>query len=139
MKFKTTDPFTEETIAEYDIMDKAAVDIVVQKARKASESWRETNISERSKLLKKLGKRLLKRKQRLAESITEEMGKPLKQSTSEVEKCAAICDYFGKNAKKFLKDERVKTEFHKSYVSFQPLGVVGSIMPWNLAAATLSS
>ena len=131
MKFKTTNPATEETIAEYDIMTKQDVDKVVSDSWNAFEIWKEVSIEERSKLIKKLGKRFIKRKQKLATSITQEMGKPIKESLREVEKCAAICEYFGRNAKKMLKDEIVKSEYMKSYVSFQPLGVVGSIMPWN--------
>ncbi|MBI4168289.1 MAG: aldehyde dehydrogenase family protein [Candidatus Aenigmarchaeota archaeon] len=137
MKFTTINPATEEPIAEYEISDRAAVDEKVLRARKAFETWRETDIGERSKLLKKLGKRLLKKKQQLAESITEEMGKPLKESVAETEKCAAICEYFGKHARKLLKDEKIKTEFQKSYISFQPLGIVGSVMPWNFPASQI--
>ena len=137
MKFKTVNPAIEEPLAEYDIMDKTAVEGVVSKARKAFDSWREVGVKERSKLIGKLGKRLLKRKELLATAITEEMGKPIKDSIREAEKCAGICDYFSKNAKKFLKDEHVKTEFTKSYVSFQPLGIVGSIMPWNFPASQI--
>ncbi|MBI4174430.1 MAG: aldehyde dehydrogenase family protein, partial [Candidatus Aenigmarchaeota archaeon] len=66
-----------------------------------------------------------------------EMGKPISDARREAEKCAGICEYFSKNAKKFLKDEHVKTEFQKSYVSFQPLGIVGSVMPWNFPASQI--
>ena len=59
------------------------------------------------------------------------MGKPILQSKAEVEKCAWVCDYYADNAEKFLANEIIKTEFSKSYVSFQPLGVVLAIMPWN--------
>lgn len=137
MKFKTINPATEEPLGEYDIMTKEEVDIAVGRAKKAFEMWKGTSVSERSKLVKKLGRQLTKRKELLAKSITEEMGKPIKQSVSEAEKCASICEYFGKNGKKFLKDEHVKTEFQKSYISFQPLGVVGSIMPWNFPASQI--
>ena len=137
MKFITTNPATEEAIAEYEIMDKAAVDERVARARRAFETWQETSLAERTKLVKKLGKKILAKKQAIAESITEEMGKPIKDSVREAEKCASICEYFGKNAKKLLKDEHVKTEFQKSYVSFQPLGIVGSIMPWNFPASQI--
>ena len=137
MKFNTTNPATEQVIAEYEIMDRTAVDEKVARARKAFESWKETDIGERTRLARKLGRMLMKKKQQLAESITEEMGKPVRQSLSEVEKCASICEYFSRNAKKFLRDEHVKTEFAKSYVSFQSLGVVGSIMPWNFPASQI--
>ena len=66
-----------------------------------------------------------------AEIITKEMGKPIKQSRAEIQKCALICDYYAKNAAEFLKDEFVDTEAEKSYVTFEPLGVILGIMPWN--------
>ena len=131
MKFKTINPATEEVIKEYDIMTKDGVENKVKNARKAFETWKGIDIKERSKLIKKLGKRIERKKQKIAEAITIEMGKAIKESIPEVEKCARICEYFGKNAKKFLKDEKIKTEFQESYVMFEPLGVVGSIMPWN--------
>jgi succinate-semialdehyde dehydrogenase/glutarate-semialdehyde dehydrogenase len=63
--------------------------------------------------------------------MTLEMGKPILQSKTEVEKCAWVCDYYADNAEQFLANEIVKTEFSKSYVSQQPLGVILAVMPWN--------
>lgn len=131
MKFSTINPATEEAIAEYEIMDKNSVGRVVDNAWKAFGTWKETDVRERSRLVRKLGKKILSKKQKLTEAIIQEMGKPIKESILEVEKCSLLCDYFGKNSRKMLKDEIVKSEYRKSYVSFQPLGVVGSIMPWN--------
>ena len=66
-----------------------------------------------------------------AEIITKEMGKPIRQSKSEIQKCAWLCDYYAENAAEFLKDEVVDTGSEKSYVTFEPLGVIFGIMPWN--------
>ncbi|AKB25618.1 Succinate-semialdehyde dehydrogenase [NAD] [Methanosarcina sp. MTP4] len=66
-----------------------------------------------------------------AEVITKEMGKPIRESLSEIEKCAWACEYYAENAAGFLKDEVVETEAEKSYISFEPLGVIFGIMPWN--------
>src|SRR3989344_3890495 len=63
--------------------------------------------------------------------MVSEMGKPIKQAIVEVEKCALVCEYFSANAEKFLKDEIIKTEFQKSYIRFEPLGIILAIMPWN--------
>ena len=131
MKFSTLNPATEEKITEYDIMDKQAVNDAVDNAKKSFDIWKETDISDRCKIIKKTGRKLIGKKHELAEAITEEMGKPIKESLAEVEKCAEICEYYSKNAKRFLKDDVIKTEFKESYVTFEPLGVVGSIMPWN--------
>jgi len=66
-----------------------------------------------------------------ARIVTEEMGKPIKQSISEVEKCALACDYYHENSERFLRDEVIATGALKSYVTFEPLGVILGIMPWN--------
>jgi succinate-semialdehyde dehydrogenase/glutarate-semialdehyde dehydrogenase len=63
--------------------------------------------------------------------MTNEMGKPIVQSRAEIEKCAWVCDYYAENAERFLSDEIIKTEASKSFVSYQPLGVILAIMPWN--------
>ena len=81
--------------------------------------------------MKNAAKILHERKEEFAKLMTLEMGKPILQSKAEVEKCAWVCDYYADNAEKFLANEIIKTEFSKSYVSFQPLGVVLAIMPWN--------
>jgi len=70
-------------------------------------------------------------KRRYAEIMTNEMGKPIRESVSEIEKCAWLCDYYASSSEKFLQPEEVRTEAKKSYVLFQPLGIVLAIMPWN--------
>jgi succinate-semialdehyde dehydrogenase/glutarate-semialdehyde dehydrogenase len=66
-----------------------------------------------------------------AKLMAQEMGKPLSQGQSEVEKCAWACEYFAENATKFLAPEFVATDATKSFVTFEPLGVVLAVMPWN--------
>jgi len=63
--------------------------------------------------------------------MTEEMGKPIVQSRAEIEKCASVCDFYAQKAKEFLTPEKIETDAQKSYVSFQPLGIVLAVMPWN--------
>ena len=72
-----------------------------------------------------------KNKDEYSKLITEEMGKPVRQATAEVEKCAWLCDYYSETAEAFLRDELIPTEFRKSFVCFEPIGVVAGIMPWN--------
>jgi acyl-CoA reductase-like NAD-dependent aldehyde dehydrogenase len=81
--------------------------------------------------MRKLGRVMRRNREEYARIITEEMGKPVRQSLAEVEKCAWVCDYYAEHAEVFLRDELIPTEFRKSFVSFEPLGVVASIMPWN--------
>jgi succinate-semialdehyde dehydrogenase/glutarate-semialdehyde dehydrogenase len=81
--------------------------------------------------MKKAASILRERKDEFAKLMTEEMGKPIAQGRGEVEKCAWCCDFYADNAEKFLSKEIVETDASKSYVSFQPLGVVLAVMPWN--------
>ncbi|RZK01703.1 MAG: aldehyde dehydrogenase family protein, partial [Flavobacterium sp.] len=95
------------------------------------ESWRKVSITERAGLLKKYGQLLRRDKSKLAKLMAEEMGKPLKDGEAEVEKCAVTCEFYADEGEKHLKPELVKTEFSKSWISFEPLGVILAIMPWN--------
>jgi succinate-semialdehyde dehydrogenase/glutarate-semialdehyde dehydrogenase len=93
--------------------------------------WRDVPVADRAASLKKLAEVLRSEKRRYAELITREMGKPIKEALAEVEKCAVLADYYAGNAVSFLSPEEIKTEAKKSYVTFQPLGIVLAIMPWN--------
>ncbi len=74
---------------------------------------------------------LLLNKNSLTHLMTQEMGKPFAQAQAEIEKCAWLCDYFAENAENFLKSEIVKTDAEKSYIAYEPQGVILAIMPWN--------
>ena len=63
--------------------------------------------------------------------MTDEMGKPIQQSISEIEKCKWVCEYYAENAENFLEEEIIETDADKSFIQFDPLGVVLAIMPWN--------
>lgn len=128
---QSVNPATGKTIGEYQTHDKAYVDKALKQALKAQESWRQQSLKERAVVLKSIAATLRKQKDKLALLATQEMGKPLVQSLTEVEKCATTFEFYAKNGAKFLADEVVETDARKSYVSFQPLGVVLAIMPWN--------
>ena len=130
-KIQTINPATGKVISSYDIMSIDQIEHIAQNARNAFEKWRELEILERSDYIRNLAKILSKNKERYAKMITEEMGKPITQSIAEIEKCALVCEYYSENAESFLRDELVPTEFRKSFISFEPLGVVAGIMPWN--------
>ena len=130
-KIQTINPATGKVISSYDIMSIDQIERIAQNARNAFEKWKKLEILERSDYTRNLAKILSKNKERYAEMITEEMGKPITQSIAEIEKCALVCEYYSENAESFLRDELVPTEFRKSFISFEPLGVVAGIMPWN--------
>src|SRR5215217_327349 len=128
---ETVNPATGKPIAKYQNMTTDQIHDKVKKARAALESWKNLEIAERCSLTRNLGRVMRKNKDEYASLITEEMGKPIKQSIAEIEKCVWVCDYYSDHAESFLRDELIPTEFRKSFVSFEPLGVVAGIMPWN--------
>src|ERR687898_2586974 len=128
---ETVNPATGKPIAKYQNMTTDQIHDKVKKARAALESWKTLEIAERCSLTRNLGRVIRKNKDDYAKIITEEMGKPIRQATAEVEKCAWLCDYYSEHSETFLRDELIPTEFRKSFVSFEPLGVIAGIMPWN--------
>ncbi len=128
---KSINPATGFEIKSYKEMDIAEIDEIITLSNLAFKKWRETDFTYRAEKMKNAANVLRSKKEELSSLITEEMGKPILQSKAEVEKCAWVCDYYAENAGHFLEDEIIKTEADKSFVSFQPLGVVLAVMPWN--------
>ena len=129
--FETINPATGKTLKRYKSSTKADVDKAVTKAKKAFEKWRLLSPAKRAIYLERTAKTLRAQKEKLARIITQEMGKPIKESLPEVAKCAWALEYYSENGPKFLNPEVTKTDATDSYVTFEPLGVIGSIMPWN--------
>ena len=131
MPITSINPATGKPIRTYqEITPEAAAAAVVQ-AHSAWQDWRSTPFGQRAPLMKKAGSLLRQRKNELATLMADEMGKPLAQGAAEVEKCAWVCEYYADFAESHLAPDVVKTESAKSYVAFEPLGVVLAIMPWN--------
>ncbi|HKU49710.1 MAG TPA: NAD-dependent succinate-semialdehyde dehydrogenase [Nitrososphaera sp.] len=129
---RTVNPATEETLQEYKIMTKPEVKLAVDKAQDTfRHKWGKMEYKDRADFLHNFAAELRKDKEKLAKVATNEMGKTVKEARSEVEKCAWAADYFADNGAIFTSDEVVNTDARKSIVTFQPLGVIGSIMPWN--------
>ncbi|HSB46957.1 MAG TPA: NAD-dependent succinate-semialdehyde dehydrogenase [Candidatus Bilamarchaeum sp.] len=146
MQMLSINPATEEVLAKFDYITEKKAAAETKNARKAFPGWASLAAGERCGYLKKLAGVLKKNKASYGKLISLEMGKPIAQSVSEVEKCAWACEYYAENAEALLADELVKTE-GKAYVMFQPLGTILGIMPWNFpfwqvfrfAAATLAA
>jgi len=130
-KLSTVNPSNGKVISQYDIMGGAEIGKFVKQSRKAFEDWRGLEISKRAEYMQNFAQELRRNKANLARTATQEMGKPLKESLSEIEKCAWAMEYYGDNGPIFINDEVVNTDARRSIITFQPLGVVGSIMPWN--------
>ena len=131
MPLDAVNPATGETIKTYDEMTPQQAAAAVEEAHAAWKSWRTTPFSERARPMKKAAGILRERKEELARLMAVEMGKPFKQGVAEAEKCALGCEYYAEHAEAHLAPEIVKTEATKSYVAFEPLGVVLAVMPWN--------
>jgi len=131
MKFKSINPYTEEVNWTYDSFSFEECEIRIENSRATFSGWSSLSVEERAKYFARAGEVLRQNTDIYSEVITKEMGKPIRQSRGEIQKCAWLCDYYAENAAKFLKDELVDTGTEKSYVTFEPLGVILGIMPWN--------
>ncbi|OGU72463.1 MAG: succinate-semialdehyde dehydrogenase [Ignavibacteria bacterium RBG_16_34_14] len=128
---KSINPANGKEIKSYKEMSLEEIESIIIKANTAFLNWKDTDFSVKKSCMKKASHILKNKKEKYARLMTEEMGKPIKQSYAEVEKCAWVCDYFADNAETFLSDVIIDTEASNSFVTFQPLGVVLAIMPWN--------
>jgi succinate-semialdehyde dehydrogenase/glutarate-semialdehyde dehydrogenase len=131
MAITSINPATGKPIRTYQEMTPEAAAAAVVQAHSAWQEWRSTPFSQRAPLMKKAAALLRQRKSELSTLMADEMGKPLAQGVAEVEKCAWVCEYYADFAESHLAPEVVKTDNAKSYVAFEPLGVVLAIMPWN--------
>ncbi len=130
-KIETINPATGKVITSYENETPEVVSRKVKAAREAFGKWKKLDLAARAEYMRRLGRVMRKNREEYARTVTEEMGKPNRQSLAEIEKCAWVCDYYAEHAEVFLRDELIPTEFRKSFVSFEPLGVIASIMPWN--------
>ena len=126
----TVNPATEESISNYSAMDKNKVSQIVDNSKTVFPVWKK-DYEKRRGVVYNLAEYLRKNKMELAKIATKEMGKVLKESLSEVEKCAWVLEFYADNGSNFIAEEVLNTDARKSFITFEPLGVIGSIMPWN--------
>lgn len=130
MKINTINPATEQILQQYDIMNKEQINKIVKNSKDEFYQWKK-DIHKRIELVHHLADELRKNKTLLAKTATNEMGKPLKESLSEIEKCAWVMEFYGDNGQVFINDESINSDARKTTISFEPLGIIASIMPWN--------
>ena len=130
-QMKSINPYTGELISTLDTLTLEQCREEIDKSRQAFARWKQVPVEERAGAMKKVGAKLLENKMQYAETITREMGKPIKESIAEIEKCAVLCDYYAEHGVDFMKPEPIETEAARSYVAYEPLGVIFGIMPWN--------
>ncbi len=131
MPIATINPATGETIKTFTPLTSAEIEARLAQAASAFTRQKQTTFAERAACLSRAGEILQAEKQPIAETMTLEVGKTLKASVAEVEKCADTCRYYAENAERFLADQPYPMDGARAFVRYRPLGVVLAIMPWN--------
>ncbi|MCG8526562.1 MAG: NAD-dependent succinate-semialdehyde dehydrogenase [Opitutales bacterium] len=131
MPISSINPFNQETHSQFPAYEVDQVLHIVEQNRLDQKRWKEIPIQQRSLSILKASEALRLNTESYARIITEEMGKPIKEARAEIEKCAVLCDYYAENAKRFLEAKVVQTDYQKSFIAYEPLGTVLTIMPWN--------
>jgi succinate-semialdehyde dehydrogenase/glutarate-semialdehyde dehydrogenase len=124
-------PATGEVVGTYPQMDSGEVSAVLERVSFAQRAWRQRSFEERAAPLRAAARLLRERSGEIARLIALEMGKPVRDGVAEAEKCALACDYFADGAEDFLRRVEVETDASRSFWTYQPLGVVLAVMPWN--------
>ena len=131
MPYVSLNPSINKVMHTYSSWDSHRLALALEKTHTAQTAWAHTSFNHRAEILRDVAIHLRVHRDQYATLITQEMGKLLRESRAEVEKCAGGCDYYAEYAESFLKPERVETDAGKSYVAHYPLGVVLAVMPWN--------
>jgi succinate-semialdehyde dehydrogenase/glutarate-semialdehyde dehydrogenase len=127
----TRNPATGEVLATYPAHDEAGIEQAVAETYAAAQAWRTTPLADRLALLRSIGKLLTERREEYAALITAEMGKPITEALGEIDKCAWNCEVIADRAPGWLADHEIESGASRSWLSYEPLGVVFAVMPWN--------
>ena len=131
MNLISINPANNKKLNSYQEISKDSINQIIDSSFNTFLEWRNKSFSYRAKKMRHLAELLKQKKELLGLLMTKEMGKPIKQSIAEAEKCAWVCEYYADNAEKFLSQKEIPTGSTKSFISFQPIGIVLAIMPWN--------
>jgi len=131
MKVNSINPYTRKVLEEFELISGEEIAKKLDTADETFRQWRLIAFAERSQKMLNAAAVLQENKEKYARNITLEMGKTLKESVAEVEKCAWACEYYANHAASFLEDEAIGTDASRSYVRYDPLGAVLAVMPWN--------
>ncbi|WP_370000116.1 NAD-dependent succinate-semialdehyde dehydrogenase [Winogradskyella sp.] len=127
----TYNPYNGKRLNTYQLDSEDQLNKKLELSKSTFESWKSVEIQKRVELLKNLADEMLADKNKLSKLITKEMGKPIKESRAEIEKCVFLIDFYILNAEQFLSDAIIDTDAHESYISYDPLGCILAVMPWN--------
>jgi succinate-semialdehyde dehydrogenase / glutarate-semialdehyde dehydrogenase len=131
MPIASINPTTGETVKKFSALNESQIEKALGRAAEAFEHYRRTPFAQRAELLMGAATLLEREKDKLANTITLEMGKLLRASVEEVVKCSRACRFYAENAERFLEDRPAQTGAARSFVRYQPLGPILAIMPWN--------
>src|SRR6266571_3737103 len=131
MAIATVDPATGKTVRTFQPHTEAQVEEKLARALAGARLQRELPVTERAKRMGRAAHVLQARREELGRLMTLEMGKLKNAALAEVDKCALGCRYYAENGPAFVADEEVKTDAVRSFIRYQPLGVVLAVMPWN--------
>jgi succinate-semialdehyde dehydrogenase / glutarate-semialdehyde dehydrogenase len=131
MALYAVNPTTGQTIKTYDEMTPDDVGHVITQVHKTFLEWKQTTFAERARAMQRAAQILREHADTYAVLMAQEMGKPIREGRAEAEKCAWVCEYYAEHAEAFLQPEVIPTDASKSFVTFQPCGVVLAVMPWN--------
>ncbi|MCQ9156175.1 NAD-dependent succinate-semialdehyde dehydrogenase [Acidomonas methanolica] len=127
----SVNPATGERFARHDPLSDADLERVLARTAQAAGRWKDSSHVERQSLLRRFGAALRTARDGLAEEATREMGKPIAQARAEVEKCAALCDWYADHLPRLLADEPLDAGERTAWLAYRPLGVIFAVMPWN--------
>lgn len=131
MAIASINPATGETLKSFTPLTDAEINAKLDDADRAFHTYRLTSFAQRSQWLSRAAEILEANKHKYAETMTLEMGKPITSAIAEVEKCAVVCRYYAEHAEQYLADLSVPTDASRSFIRYQPLGIVLAVMPWN--------
>ena len=128
---RSINPATGDTLAEHPMLSADELERRIALAAAAAPRWRRTPVAERAAVVGRLGALLEAEKEQLGRLMTLEMGKPIQAAIDEAAKCATGCRFYAEHGPSFVADAQIDDDSHRSFVSYEPLGVVLAIMPWN--------
>ncbi|MEZ4871098.1 MAG: NAD-dependent succinate-semialdehyde dehydrogenase [Bdellovibrionales bacterium] len=131
MSFTTINPKNGKAMHVYELDDHHQMEEKLNLCHQSFQNWRARSVEDRCQLMQNLKTTLEKHTPEWARLITDEMGKPIVESRAELKKCAQMIQFYAENGVEFLQDEPIKTQYQKSYITYQPQGLIFGIMPWN--------
>jgi succinate-semialdehyde dehydrogenase/glutarate-semialdehyde dehydrogenase len=131
MTVEITNPWTGQVDYRYDYLGDAEVEAILARSAAAFPAWSGLSLEQRADHLRRVAVALREHRERIAGIMSAEMGKLTREALAEIEKSAGACEYYASHAIDYLRDHAIATEASRSYVTYEPLGCVFAVMPWN--------